>query len=489
MHTFHHRWSWSLLLTLCIALWATPTLAATIIVDADCTLTDAILSANLDSEIPSSTCEVGNGDDLVVLENGATYAFSQAYVMRDFGDISALPDITSTMTISGNGATVQRSPELNPCIPASGFIFDHDSEMFRLIEVGTEGNLTLHNVIIENGCGVDGGGINNHGTLTIIDSTIRTNTTLSYDDTVSGGGGIHNNGGNVTLINSHIVSNTTLAAPATYFFSGGGGVGNFGGTVNVINSSIVANHVEATNGGGGISNLGGSVLITQSHIVSNTTAFDGNGGGILSAFISTYPGKSTLHINESYILSNTAMGSGGGIHNVDTFLTVNRSQLVANRAENNGGGLSTSYSSTVTLVNTEVVMNSAGQRGGGIFSRESTVTITGASLADNTAGNSGGALYQALPREDDEDENYPDGSTRLTQSRIIGNSAVALYSEGETIDTVDNWWGHPDGPSGEGDGDGDSISNYILFEPYKTEDFPINVPGGFHQLLPYLAKE
>jgi hypothetical protein len=489
MHSFPHRWIWAMLLSLCCAFGARPARASTIIVDADCTLTDAILSANSDSEISDSNCEVGNGNDLLILEGGATYSFNEAYVMRGYGDISALPEITSTITISGNGATVQRTPELNTCEILE--LFEDNPEQFRLFEVGTEGNLTLHHVIVENGCAVNGGGIANRGTLTVIDSYIRANTGMSYEESVGGGGGIYNNGGTVTLINSHLVSNTVLGGEIIYYFSGGGGVCNFDGTLNIINSSIVANHVEQANAGGGICNLSGSVFITGSHILSNTTGIYASGGGIYSGddLVPGLSGKSALHISDSYILSNTTTGSGGGIDSVGTSLTIKRSQLAGNRAENHGGALSISYSSTVKLDGTQIVANNAGERGGGIFSRESTVTITRVGLIRNTAGNTGGALYQALPREDDEYDIYPDGSIRMSQSRILSNSSVAVYSEGETVDGVDNWWGHPDGPSGEGDGDGDSISNHVLFEPYKTEDFPIDAPADFRHLFPYLLKE
>lgn len=483
MSSFSQRRLWPWFLTLCIALWGRPALAATIFVDADCTLTDAILSANLDSEISSSNCEVGNGDDLVVLESAATYAFSQAFVMRGWGDISALPEITSTLTISGNGATIQRAPELNTCHVLH--LGQDDPEQFRLFEVGREGSLTLNDVIVENGCAASGGGIHNSGTLTVIDSTIRANTGMAYDDTIGGGGGIYNEEGDVTLIRSQVISNTNLAGDVTYFVSCGGGLHNFGGTLRISNSTVARNHVVAPNGGGGICNLSGELWITGSSILSNTTG--GSGGAIASGTINDAP--ALVQIIDSDVLSNTAMGSGGGIDIYGTTLAVERSRLNANHAEIDGGGLSTRYSSIVTLLHTQMVANSAGGRGGAVFSRESALTIHRVSLLDNIAGNTGGALYQALPRADDEDDTYPDGNARVTQSRILGNSSVALYSEGETVAAVDNWWGHADGPSGEGDGDGDSISDHVQFEPFKVEDFPINAPPDFRQLLPYILKE
>jgi hypothetical protein len=78
---------------------------------------------------------------------------------------NGLPQITSEMTIKGNGAVIERS--------LAGGTPD-----FRFIQVNTIGNLTLNNVAIRNGRVAndkDGGGIANFGVLNVVNSTFANN--------------------------------------------------------------------------------------------------------------------------------------------------------------------------------------------------------------------------------------------------------------------------------------------------------------------------
>lgn len=128
----------------------------------DCTLAEAITTANTDS--PVAGCTTGNGDDTL-------------YITNDITLDSALPVITSTLTIEGNGYTIQR---------AGG------APLFRILAVdgsGTNnGDLTLNDATITGGdTASDGGGVfNDEGTVTISNSTISGNS-ASED-----GGGVYN---------------------------------------------------------------------------------------------------------------------------------------------------------------------------------------------------------------------------------------------------------------------------------------------------------
>jgi len=50
----------------------------------------------------------------------------------------------------------------------------------------------------------------------------------------------------------------------------------------------------------------------------------------------------------------------------------------------------------------------------------------------------------------------------LNFNNISGNAVGATYGGGETIDAERNWWGAPDGPSGDGPGSGDSVEGGAL---------------------------
>ncbi|MGH9843957.1 MAG: hypothetical protein ACREEM_34915, partial [Blastocatellia bacterium] len=71
-----------------------------------CKLRDALDAAMTDT--PRGGCPAGSGDDTIVLPGGANILLTA----RDNADHGAngLPAITSSVTIIGNGATIQRQP-------------------------------------------------------------------------------------------------------------------------------------------------------------------------------------------------------------------------------------------------------------------------------------------------------------------------------------------------------------------------------------------
>ena len=141
---------------------------------------------------------------------------------------SALPDLSNTtglMDIEGPGAsslTVARSS-------ASG------TPDFGIFTVDANVQAQLAGLTITGGSGdpgEDGGGIDNSGMLTVINSTIEDNS-VTTDSSGSGGvGGGIDNAGTLTLTNSTIADNS-----ASY---GGGGIYN-AGTLTVTNSTIANN--------------------------------------------------------------------------------------------------------------------------------------------------------------------------------------------------------------------------------------------------------
>ncbi|HKW16193.1 MAG TPA: choice-of-anchor Q domain-containing protein [Terriglobales bacterium] len=291
-----------------------------------CSLQEAIFSANLDSSqavafvdtsgvehlIPTE-CVPGSGDDTIVLPTSGVFQMSS--IVDDIGNFmgpTATPMISSTVTVEGNGATLQW---VNGNLNARAFA------------VGPGGNLTINEVFITgfiakggNGASGGGGGMGaggaiyvSQGTLTVVNSTFSNNSALGGSGTTTdqsggggGGGGIGGNGGS--------------ASPPVNSFGGSGGggggsrgdgVGSGGGTVfNDIacgGSAGSAGIIFFANGGTGLcpgGGGGGGAGISETVSAreggdGGKGAYGGGGGGAGEAAFSSSGG-------------NGDFGGGGG---------------------------------------------------------------------------------------------------------------------------------------------------------------------------------
>ncbi|MFM7583410.1 MAG: PKD domain-containing protein, partial [Caldilinea sp.] len=157
-------------------------------VNPGCSLVQAIEAANSDS--PVASCGAGSGEDTIVLTG--TVSLLQAYGGSD----NALPAITSTVTISGNGFVVSRNSAYTP--------------PFRFLLVGNGGRLTLDRVEMRNGQPLPGAGggalvVQAGGVLTATHSTFANNNVFSSED---GGGAIAVLGnGMASVLNSTFANN------------------------------------------------------------------------------------------------------------------------------------------------------------------------------------------------------------------------------------------------------------------------------------------
>ncbi len=149
------------------------------------------------------------------------------------------------------------------------------------IHNSSQGTLTLTDSEVSGNNGYTyGGGLSNGGAMTITNSTVSDNWTISIQDSQDSpraGGGIYNSG-DTSIMNSTISGNQTPLA--------GGGIRNYG-RINLINSTISGN--QAKGSGGGIYNdANGTLDAHNATIVSNTANADAvglssNGGGINNA--------------------------------------------------------------------------------------------------------------------------------------------------------------------------------------------------------------
>lgn len=214
----------------------------------------------------------------VTLTSGCTYTLTAVNNTTDAGGVG-LPVITGKVTIKGSGgAAIARST-------ASG------TPTFRIFDVASTGSLTLNSVKISNGLANNGqqggGGIFNHGTLTITGSTFTGNSAPS--STGTSGGGI-NNSGTLNLSTSTFTGNSAQE---------GGGV--FNQKTATITDDDFSGNTATIYGGGALLNAAGTMTVTGSTFTGNT----GPGGGAID-------NDTTLNISNSTFNGNTGGTNGGG---------------------------------------------------------------------------------------------------------------------------------------------------------------------------------
>ncbi len=218
---------------------------------------------------------------------------------------SSLPGIlaNSFLTIDGSGQTIR--------------INGHD--LYRVLSTQSHANLTLKNLIIEEGYtavyGSGGGGVYNSGTLTVDSCTFRNNVAADY------GGAIYNNG-TLTITNSLLYQNSTQ-----YF--NGGAIYVYTGTVTTINESNFLYNDAGFDGGAIYNN--GNLEIDDTGFSFNE-ASDGSGGAIYN--------RADLEIQDGTFSANFAYFDGGALynHNRTRNFHIYDSDFNFNLAWRDGGG-------------------------------------------------------------------------------------------------------------------------------------------------------
>src|SRR4029077_461877 len=377
----------------------------------DCTLRDAILAANGNSN-PTD-------QDLIVFASTLT---GSAHTITLGG---SPPYIRQAVYIQGPGTdpgnsniTVDGNDSYRDFIAAPG----SDDAM----------NVTIAGLTVTNGASTAGAGIrvtSNYlhtdypePSLTVKNSEVSGNT----GDT---GAGIYAFRASVTVQNSDISGNT---APGANFGTGGGGIYLFpgvGGTLTIEQSTInnnVAHQGSASHATGGGVHSFGPTTIQDSTISGNyTDGAHGAGGGV---YINT--GLVGSSIQDSTITGNYTTGQlseGGGVFlgaYGDTDIsgsTIADNYTTGQNA--NGGGIALHAGSpnpnnaAPTIENSTIAGNyttGSGASGGGVFTYyESALDVSNSTISGNTTENFGGGIYE-----------YGGGSDpSITNSILSGGSA------------------------------------------------------------------
>jgi hypothetical protein len=278
-------------------------------------------------DVPSTLTVTNNSDsgagslraEIAAANAGDTITFATSLngqtITLTSGDLA----INKSLTIQGPGAGQLAISGGN----TSSVVFL--SNTFRVFEVdGSTSNVTMSGLTITQGyprSGTEpyyGGGILNHGTLTLNNCTLSANRG-GY------GGAIYNESGAMLT-----VSGCTLSSNRADNF--GGGIYNLGGTLTVVNSTLSGNTVNDGQGGGEggavySDGLGCTASLTGCTLSHNTAGFAG--GAI-------YTISTTMTINSCTLSSNSARVEGSAIYNGGTarMLTVKDSHFSSNSPTN-----------------------------------------------------------------------------------------------------------------------------------------------------------
>ena len=212
----------------------------------------------------------------------------------------------------------------------------------------------------EGGAGIR---FNSTGKLSLNGTSIIDNTTSGTGST---GAGVQMLLGNLSIVDSWINSNLTTGEAA-----GGGGIWSQA-DVQIRSSTISGNSSEGTNApGGGLQLQGGSLQMINTTLSGNDT-LEGDGAGV-------HGNDTTISINNSTIVSNSASGVGGGISLTaggTSSLTIQNSVI----ASNTDSGTAPNFTGTGVLNSADAVRYS-------LIGDNAGTTLAESQTADPTHGN------------------------------------------------------------------------------------------------------
>ncbi len=313
-------------------------LAADITVDADCSLQNAILSANEEETVePRSDCEAGDADD------------GDSQVDDDGMKIPAGQD-TITIDVSGTDEGVialdrKLTVTSNVVIEGGGFVIEGGGKQIFNV---TAGSLTANNLNIRGGWSDDNGGAIavSGASVTLINSVVSDSGAKKL------GGGIYAADSDLTLVNSAVTGSAT-------------------GVLTKPESSEVDDSGTKT------------TSEPAEDEAEEPITWDTFGGGIY------FEGEaSSLKLERSGVSANAAHSTGGGIYIASGSASIANSTISDNRAGADAGGVYNAGASTLTHVT--VVDNFAANIGGVVDASE--LLLYNSILSGNAGGDCSGTL-------------------------------------------------------------------------------------------------
>lgn len=347
--------------------------------DGDCSLREAIESANTNSAIDA--CPTGSGSDTIMLPTG-TYQLSLSGANED-NNLTGDFDISDTLTISGDGI---------------GLTVIDANHLDRALQTLGAAAITLQDISIQNGT-VTGSG----GGATFNAAATLTNTYVSGNTASGDGGGLYVNGV-LTMNGTTIITNTAS--------SRGGGV--FARNVTTISDSLFRNNTSSIYYGGGMHTLANTTLNNTDFIRNNGGA---DGGGVMA--------EGPITINGGIFRKNVSQSALGGGLSATSSATVNDAQFLDNTAAQGGGAY---IWGPTTISGTLFQGNKSTYFGGGALGINSTASISRSQFINNIAlGPTGGGALYAIGGSTKQIIN-----TLFARNSAAGDGAVMYFGLGGT---------------------------------------------------------
>ncbi len=394
----------------------------TILTPGNCTLRDAILSANSGTSVGGCVSGTSGLDAITfsdsVLANG-TISLTQAITLYIDDDLSITGPATGTIEINGMGN-------------AGVFFIDQaDVSLNNLTITGGASNFAGTGISANNGSlhltasEVSGNSSSYFGAgifASFADVTI-TNSKVSGNTSNSFGGGMFFQFSGVNITESEVSGNTSVQAGGGIYVSGRA----TSKSLTIRNSMVFGNRSTIGNGGG-VASANADISLIES-TVSGNTADSNSGGGINLGY------SSSISLINSSISGNNAGAIGGGINlNRLNHIALNNSTISNNLSEFGGGigSYTTSFDDTlnsISLTNSTVSGNTASDYGGGLLGFDVSLDITNSTLTGNSALRGGGGIIVG---------NLPGGNgvTNTTSSLNIINSIIAGNNGGSSYDEI-----------------------------------------------------
>lgn len=368
------------------------TLAADITVDADCSLANAIRSANGDELVePMADCAHDHDED----EEAQAADGEIIELHRIMIDVSGTEDGTITLDET-------LSVRAHILIDGSGFsINGGGNQIFNV----TFGSLTANDLNMSNGFSVENG-----GAIAVSGSTLTLNNSAVRDSGARGfGGGIYALDSDVTLTDSVVSGNATAASaedyPAMEVEEEDDGETDTSQTVEADTEGeaqtaneeeVVLPDVEGTSGGG--------------------VYFAGD--------------ANSLVIDRSGVDSNSSTASGGGIYIASGSATISNSTISGNSATEDGGGI---YNAGASILTHVTVVGNTAANGGGLVDN-SLLQLYNSLLSDNAGGDCAGSLNANLGNLIHDSSCNHDGLTAEPMLLLLaGSPAYYLPQEGSPV--------------------------------------------------------
>lgn len=221
------------------------------------------------------------------------------------GDIIDFSPGVTTVTLTSGQILVNVSVFIGPLAGNQFVTIQQTTPNARVFELGGVGStvpIVVRRLIITGGNITSGTGVaNSGGGILVGSSSVQLDhVRIENNSSINDGGGIRvRSGGVLTLLNSTVASNTTTSTT-----NGGGGIYVAGATLNLVNTTVSGN---IASGAGGGSPAGGGILAGINALVSihNSTI----------AFNSAVSGGGNLHGVDATTVNvvNTILSNGSGV--------------------------------------------------------------------------------------------------------------------------------------------------------------------------------